>query len=700
MEEEPEPAVEEPEPDPTTGLSADEGLPPEGEAADQLAKLTQVFQVFAGPVDARNSMFGNGSAGTGQEPGQAQRRTADTGRLTEEDLAEATTGYARPEPYDQALAKLDKHQVVELWGPAGTGKRAAAIVLLDELGEGPISLLRPTLSLRQLAERDYRRGYGYVLSGRLADGTSGEDSEHLWRRVRTTVRGCGAHLVITSAVQAPGSPWRVAWERPEPRRLLLTALRETEVSAAEIEAVLAGVPSDFRPQDLREVARRLAAGAGAPAALEHFSLAASATVADWFETGPTPAAVLEVTALAFTEGTSTQEYEHGLAELTRRMAESVSTLAPAEEIDPDDPVTPVLPANRGARARPDGLTRHKRVSDGVRTRTVVVFREQVYRERVLAELNDRYDVAFWQGVTTWLGSRVRARPDADPQARAAVAAGLAELARLDVYEVEQSCLRPWSAGRLGWAGQQTAVLTLWLMCRLDDTLAPVALSVAEGWATDPSQGRRWAAAVAFTGELGLRYPHAAAGRLCGMVEQDARLRGPAQQALARLFAMLTAEGGSAGVVLANLEQMRVAHGRRPPELLLGAVLAVLSAPAERTDGSAVMSYLTEHPARIDRVARLWAIVLCHRPLRRGALTAVVSALAGLDPASPTAKEDASRLGRGLAQALPERELGPFRNELARLVDTSRRRPGPDELIDVLLAAVERDHSRSATEDGR
>ncbi|MFD0571302.1 hypothetical protein ACFQ0T_21515 [Kitasatospora gansuensis] len=525
-EEEPESAMEESEPDPAKDPMADEGLPPEGEAADQLAKLTQVFQVFAGPVDARNSTFGDGSAGADRPPSQLQRRGADTGRLTEEDLAEATTGFARPEPYDRALAKLEKHQVVELWGPAGTGRRAAAIVLLDELLEGPVYLLRPTLSLRQLAGRDYKRGCGYVLSGRLTDGTSTEDSEHLWRRVRTTVRDCGAHLVVTSAQQTPGSPWRVPWERPEPRWLLLAALGDADVAASEIEAVLAGVPSDFRPQDLREVARRLAAGAGAAAALEQFSLAASATVAEWFEAAPPPAEVLEVTALAFTEGTSTQEYEHGLAELARRMAESVPSLASAEEADPDEPVAPVLPASRAARARPDGLTRHERLSDGVRTRTVVVFRERVYRERVLAELNDRYDVSFWRGVTNWLGGRVRSRPGADPQVRAAVAAGLAELARLDVYEVEQSCLRPWSAGQLGWAGQQTAVLTLWLMCRLDDTLAPVALSVAEEWATDPSQGRRWAAAVAFTGELGLRYPHEAAGRLLGMVETDARLRGP------------------------------------------------------------------------------------------------------------------------------------------------------------------------------
>ncbi|GAA3032008.1 hypothetical protein GCM10020229_49310 [Kitasatospora albolonga] len=681
--------------------SEDEGLPAEELVADQLASAVQVFQLFAGPVDARNSVFGQGG-GTGREPGRPARRATDTGRLTEDDLADATTGYIRPAPYDGALALLMKHRVVELWGEAGTGKRAGAVVLLDELLDGPVFLLRPTLSLRQLAERDYRSGCGYVLPGRLGEGDRAEDTDLLWRRVRTTVREAGAHLVVTASVASPPSPWRVEWRRPDARALLLAGLGPAELPPGTVDEVLASVPADFRPQDLRTVARRLAAGEGTAAALEQFSLAASAAVADWFRAGPEPVEVLEVTALAFSEHTSIQEYEHGLAELVERMAVAVPSLVPSAEDGPDATAVPVLPASRAARIRPDGLIRRERLAEGVRTRAVMVFREPVYRRRVLAELNDHYDVAFWRGVSSWLAGRVRGRPDADPELRTAVASGLAELARLEVYEVENSCLHPWAAGQLGWAGQQTAVHTLWMMCRLDEGLAPVALSIAEGWVTGPNKARRWAGSVAFTGELGLRYPHEAAARLCGLVRQDERLRGMAQQALGVLFAMLTAEGRAATVVLKNLERMDAAERRRDPGAVFSTVLAVLSAPAERAGGLAVMHHLAARPDHAARLGRLWADLLRYRPLRRGALTALVRAVEGLDrsggPARARARAEVARLGAALGPALPHRELVPLRRELTNLVAGTRQRPAPDELIEVLLAAVEESHGRPAWEE--
>ncbi|KJK55415.1 hypothetical protein [Saccharothrix sp. ST-888] len=698
-------AEDEPEPSEPSDSPADDGLPPEGAAADRLGSVQHQFvmQVFNGTVDARGGVFGHGAPGGRQDgDGRPRRRAAETGKLTDEELHEAIHGYARPACYESALAQLEKHHVVELWGPAGLGRRTGGIALLAEVVEGPVLLLQPTVTLKELASREYGRGSGYVVPGRVADATSAEDADHLWRRLRSTLRAAGAYLVVTTAVQAAGPPWRVVWERPEPRRLLLGALGGAEVSEEAVEEVLAGVPEDFRPHDLAEVARRLAAGASPQDALEQFELSASAAVAEWFRSGPEPRRVLEVTALAFTAGAGVRAYEDGLAKLEARMASCVPSLALPAEADPEEAVLPRLPANREALVSADGLICTRRVPDGVRTRTVVAFRDPVHRERVLAELCDRFDSAFWNGVGGWLAATVRAGLNEDPQLQLAVASGLALLARLDVQEVERTYLQPWSAGRLGWAGQQTAVFTVWLMCLADDGLAPVALSVAEGWANDPGRARRWAAAVAFTGELGLRYPHQATKQLWAMLSGDIRLREPAQQALAKLFGILASAGDKASVITGWLERQLVSSdgrppGQRPSPVLLETLLALVSTPDERTGGPAVMSYLHESPDKTPQIARLWAAVICYRPLRRRALTALLTGLEELELISEDAAAEAGRLGEALARALPLPERKPFTTDLAKLVANSNRRPEADVLTEVLLAAVDRAHRRTATE---
>ncbi|MDH6123511.1 hypothetical protein [Kitasatospora sp. GP82] len=686
----------------------DDGVPPEGAAGDRLGHVQQQFvmQVFNGTVDARGGVFGHGGVGEARGNRAPQRRPAETGRLTDEEVVEAVTGYARPDAYGGAFDTLSKHHLVELWGPAGIGKRTGAIALISELVDGSVMLLSPTLTLKELAARKYQRGTGYVVPGRVADATSAEDADHLWRRLRNAVRDAGAFLVVTTAVQAAGPRWRVVWERPAPRRLVLAALGGAEVAAEVIDQVLEQVPEDFRPQDLVEVARRLAAGATPEDALEQFALSASATVAEWFRAGPNPRAVLEVTALAFTAGSGVRTYEAGLAGLETWMARSVPGLAPPPDAEPEEPAVPTLPANREALVRDGGLICTRQVPDGVRTRTVVAFRDPVYRECVLAELCARFDSAFWDGVSRWLSGTVRSGLTVDPQLQMSVASGLALLARLEVQEVERSYLRPWSGGQLGWVGQQTAVFTLWLMCLAEDGLAPVALSVAEEWAADRSRARRWSAVVAFTGELGLRYPHEAVKQLWAMLESgDPRLRESVQQALARLFGILASAGAKASVITGYLERkLPPVDSRtavvRPPVVLLEVLHALLSTPDERSGGPAVMSYLCDRPEKTEQIARIWAAVICYRPLRRGALTALAGGLEELELIDrDTAAMTAGRLGEALAAALPVRERDLFTADLAKVMANSHRRPEADVLTEVLLAAVSRSHRRTAVEDG-
>ncbi|MDH6118011.1 hypothetical protein [Kitasatospora sp. GAS204B] len=659
------------------------GVEPDGR---QLRGAVQQFvtMVFNGEVDARGGVFGVGTSGKG---GRGRGRLPETGKLTADEVADTLDGYQAPACYPAALALLRRNCVVELSGSPGMGKSAGALALLREVVSGSTILLAPTVTLNQLAVREYHAGFGYVVPGRVADATPAEDVAHLWHRIRDQVSDAKSFLVVTTASAALGSPWRQSWERPDPMAIIVDRLGGHSFTEQELKQFAQAVPPAFRPQDLMEVVRQIAQGGSPERAMERFAVAATEIAGNWFQEPRSPREILGVAALAFTAGTAVRTVETELHRLEEQMAAAVpSTVA---EPDRAEKAVATLPGHRKQFVDPAGLVTIRTVADGVRSRRVMDFREPAFRERVLSELYDRYDNAFWDGVRGWLNGTVRQGYRLDPELKPAVATGLALLAKCDIEEVDRSYLRAWAGGAAGWAGQETAVFTLWLMCLADDTLAPVALTTAESWARDGAAARRWAAVVAFAGELGLRYPSRAIAAIWRAIRRGGRNRQPSQQALARLFGLLTSEGEQPGRIPAQLDhELYEGGGSRPSVLVIETVLELVEVTDDQSGVPVVMVYLHRWPERTAVVARLWAAALRHRPSRQRALGALATGLAGLSRISDQPADEAARLGEHLARALPPDEYRPLRSDLSLVAAGLRRTPGQARaLIEILLAAV-------------
>src|SRR5207248_10147315 len=116
-------------------------------------------------------------------------------------------------------------------------------------------------------------------------------------------------------------------------------------------------------------------------------------------------------------------------------------------------------------------------------------------------------------------------------------------------------------------------------------------------------GHRWAGAVAFSGELGARYPHEAANQLWQLIMQSHTVTGEVPSALGGLFARLanrSEDARDAGIVLTLLDAKltRLARPGAKPEYATAAVraiLGVLSARHTRSGCSASFAYLCAMP---------------------------------------------------------------------------------------------------------
>ena len=233
-----------------------------------------------------------------------------------------------------------------------------------------------------------------------------------------------------------------------------------------------------------------------------------------------------------------------------------------------------------------------------------------YRRYVLGELWARYEAPFWDALREWLNEIIS---EYDP---VEIARGLCLLADVNLDEVTDLFLEPWARDEGSIPGMLTATYLLWWMC-YDEALASAALQTTVRWTNQGSSAQRWTAALAFSGELGVRYPTDVTRRLWQLVTSGDEVSGPAQEGLARLFVTLVEEDQDASVILTMLDRHMVRFGRRGADdrlmtLTMTSVLEILGARDERHHRPAIFVLLHEHPERADLVARLLAGTLCHR----------------------------------------------------------------------------------------
>lgn len=678
--------------------SADATVPPEKEAEDtggrpspgpappsaQVAgeRLTTVNNIFNGETHAHGSVFGVTAANV-DPPGSA------TGTLRSREITAALGCYVEPPPYDSALRSLLTDRVVALTGPSGIGKRAGAISLARQVTTGPLVVLSPVVSLKELADekrRRYEAGHAYLVIDWQGEAEA-TDTDFRLGLVREAVAAADAFLIITCATPggSPRAVHHIAWCCPDLAKVVRAHGDGAATDALDAAAGL--LPGDAPLSGVVAFARRIAAGDDPDTAMEVFDVTARQDVRAWFDAEPPVQEVLEVSALAFVLGVTERRFESLLACLEEAMTPVLIAGEPAEDTGRPEPLLPQRRARRGG----DGaLIRVDRVVTEGSRRRIPVFAMPGYRRQVLAELWERYPVAFWDALRTWLDGIV------EDEESLPVAQALALFAEVDLDEVQESYLERWSAA---WPGQMTATHVLWFMCR--DGLAPLALRIASRWAGQGSASQRWTASIAFSGELGRRYPVEAAKRLWQLVMQgDDRSSEDACVALAGLYATLVDGAGGAGVVLAILDHQLdgALANRADPRRRTRAVraaLTVLSVADRRTGRSSVMSHLCRRPDRVDTVARLWAGALRHRGFRRRALEALLDGLGSLAALSARPAEDARALGGALAAALPDDERVALKQDFITL-QTHFRRKGDVALARALLAALEHIHRGGTT----
>ncbi|GLZ12592.1 hypothetical protein Acsp04_28270 [Actinomadura sp. NBRC 104425] len=664
--------------------------------------VTLILNAFHDAVTADGATFGVTAHGASTPRGTGD--APETGRLDSAVVSTTVERYVRPAPYADALRALAEDRVVVLAGPRGCGKRTGAIALLRDVlpADAPIVSLSPTATLEELAGKSARKkggggGRGLVVFDRLTF-EQGREADHRWEVLCGKVREAGDHLVITTWEQdrrVGEAVRRIVWERPDPARALRAHL-DGAATDEVIAEIVAALPADHAMSDLVAVARRVAVDRASPrdAVAAVFDQSERRAVEEWFDGAPTLEEILDITTLAFASQLGVRDFEGERARLQDLLAATRPRHYPQEPAGVQDggaaaEPPPAVPAvrSRGDRLLKHALIKKVDVVDGVRRKSVA-FREQGYRRLVLERLSDECGVEFWDAVRLWLHQAVK-----DDAWRLRIASGLALLAHSHFDEVEQSYLDPWSSGRAGVKGRDAAAATLWFMC-LDEELRPIALRTAVRWASYGSREARRTAIVAFVGELGMRYPTEASRRLWQLVEQPGDLSALAADAFGDLFAGLVARDGGRQVVnrLSGRVDGRGDTRKDRRRTYLRAALAVVSARDPGTGRPAIVRYIRDRPEETPVVARMWAALLRHRPVRARALTALHDGLDALEPLASSAAEAsglARCLGVGLRAALPEPERAALARDLARRVRNRGRVNRSAALVQILIRTLDR-----------
>ncbi|MFC4057371.1 hypothetical protein ACFOWE_03650 [Planomonospora corallina] len=650
-----------------------------------------MFQAFLGSVYAQNGTIGISGGG------QARSRRA-SGKVPPAVIDAAVNRYAPPPSHARALTALRENRVIALYGAPGLGKRTSAVNLLRSVTDGPLVTLSPADPLDWLAQREYTGNAGYLACGPVNSGEHAELTDFTLGEITRRVQEAGAYLVFT--VAAPLTDPRsttmphIAWSAP-PHEDVLRAhgvAPEDRVATAARE-----LTSVHDLGDIVRFAERLAQGVPLEEAREGLDL--SGRVTAWFEDDArTDDEILEVTALLFMAGMPERRFEAHLA----RLREHISSTAgePGESA----PAGGVLSARRPRRdeaslVKVTHLMTEMDIDVPGPPRRCLVFREPGYRHHVAAELCGQFDDRFWQPVFAWLLETART---SGLETRLQVAAGLALLCGHDSFDaVREVFLQPWSAGEHGPRAWETSIYVLWHMC-FDEATAPRALRTAIRWSRSGVALRRKAAAGAFQGELGLRYPAEALGQLWRLTESAPPYGG--REAVAALYASLVSvTDRDARIVLDDLE-MRLRRDPRPgsPRLLrtLHVALAVLSVRDETTGHPAAARHLMTPGAPLELLAKIWSAAIVNRPVRAAAFASLYDVLHAVSVLSPSPEEPLRSLAESLAGDLPRHEHEPFTRGFEQYAGHRRDPQGTGRLLLTILLSIFDPTSRPRTVESR
>ncbi|MFD0275066.1 hypothetical protein ACFVHB_14360 [Kitasatospora sp. NPDC127111] len=398
----------------------------------------------AGPGDA-SAGPGHTSAGPQDEPGDGTRRLLGAGPAEDVGLDAWSPG----SPFGTALAQLEEHRVAVISGPATTGRRSAALMLLRTVGSTSYRALDPALPPGRLAG-ELREGCGHLLAD-FATSPERPLREHHLRGLSEKLRAVDGHLVIVVGPHPVlhGGIGHVPWLPPEPGRLVRGHLRGRDLAGHGIEELLdlpqvRSVLGHRRPvAELAVFAERIAEFARGTLTLRDLAgfghYAAEQQVREWFDS-----AEQSLHDKAFLIALAA--FDEAPYPLTAELGDVLFGLLQRIE-DPTEPARiPVFgtsSAQRVERAQADRYEEAEETEWGPVLQTKIQFRDRRTALTLLREVWIGHPSAR-PALVTWLRGLAA---DPRPLVRTRAASTAAVLARTDLPSAMALLVRPWAADR-------------------------------------------------------------------------------------------------------------------------------------------------------------------------------------------------------------------------------------------------------------
>jgi hypothetical protein len=681
---------EEPSSDQSDDMSVpEESALSETDVGEWWHQQAQIIYNFNGQTNAQGSHFGHLLS-------SSVRRV--TGRLPPEELVMALRHFVPTTSMSAAVTTLSEHHLVVLSGAEGSGRRTGALAVLREvIGDSqPVTSLPPSHTMAELADADdgrYQVGRGYLVQDWISEGAAGALRQFDMDQLRRKLMRIGAYLVVTGNLGARDRPVEglvVDWARPDPVAVFDARLRASKVTLdpTELERVRERVRKLQQPRDVVTVVERIADGVDT--ALEALGDVEKKRVTRWFEDKPSTREVLSITVLAFLHGIPELEFQGMLARLVELYE------APADDITrPANSIAGVLPqypSNETDEQTLDVMVRSlSGGADGLGDRRRV-FKSVHYRERVITELTVQYGFELWAPLRQWIAEAAKLP---SPEARLQLALGVALMCRHAPDQVERF-LGQWADGLA--AERLTAAYVLSWMCG-DDLLAATALRIAVRWTDNAGTRRAATSAMAFGGQLGIRYQSEALSCLWHLALRGEPASTRARESMALLLCAAVVDPDSATTVLSFLRsalrqllargvesQARGRHHLRVRKALF-AVLTVLSARPEGSAEPMAAVILRTLPARTQRLGELWAEVLRSARHRGDAIDALRDTLVAL--AGERNSRDAVRaLGAAVRTHLSDEECRLLHVDLSTVLAERGTEASSRPLVAALLEALQ------------
>ncbi|MER5641661.1 hypothetical protein ABT095_32565 [Kitasatospora sp. NPDC002227] len=419
---------------------------------------------------------------------------------------EAGESWAAHSPFGRALGRLRRHRVVVLAGPARTGRRSAARMLLRTVGATAYRGLDPALAAGRLPA-EIRERTGHVLYD-FATSAERPLREHHLGALSERLEAVDSYLVIVVGPHpvVHGGHGPVHWQPPEAARLVGALLEREGIGAAEAAELLAipeteAVIGHRRPvAELVGFAERLLAYAQeriTRAELAAFGpYAAARQVREWFDRGE-----LGLHDQAFLIALAA--FDESPYAITAELSDVLFGLL--QEIEnPGEPARiPVFGSSSAQRVELAQAHRYEETEEsewGAVPQTKLQFRNPETALTLLGEVWTGHPSAR-PALVKWL-RRLAVDPRALVRTRAAYAA--AALAATDLPSTMSLLIRPWAADRRFHARLAAAnALALAHLMK-----APHVPEILRGWSSDRSEQLR-ATAVRAYAMVGEAFPGSA-----------------------------------------------------------------------------------------------------------------------------------------------------------------------------------------------